>query len=121
MSAEENKVLVRQFVAAADRLDFDQARACLSPEIVVHLAGAPAPLDFATFFKFGQMWHTAFPDEQTSFEEQVAEGDKVVSRMTSTATGIRPLRESAICCIVGKESALLDHVTASVCIPLDHC
>ena len=86
MSIEENKALVRQFVAAADRLDFEQATACLSPSVVVHMAGVPTPLDFASFFQFGQMWHNAFPDEQTRFEEQIAEGDKVVSRMTSTAT-----------------------------------
>jgi predicted ester cyclase len=58
----------------------------LSPDLIVHLAGAPGPLDLATFFQFGQMWHAAFPDEQTVFENQIAEGDKVVSRMTSTAT-----------------------------------
>lgn len=86
MSTEENKLLVRQFVAAADRQDFDQAASLLSPSIVVHLAGAPGPLDFPSFFQFGQMWHVAFPDEQTVFDEQIAEGDKVVSRMTSTAT-----------------------------------
>ena len=39
-----------------------------------------------TFFQVGQMWHAAFPDEQTVFDDQIAEGDKVVSRMTSTAT-----------------------------------
>jgi steroid delta-isomerase-like uncharacterized protein len=86
MSTEQNKALVRQFVAAADRQDFDRAAACLSPDLVVHLAGAPRPLDFPTFFQFGQMWHAAFPDEQTVFDDQVAEGDKVVSQMTATAT-----------------------------------
>ena len=86
MSAEENKALVRRFVAAADRQDFEQASACLSPNMVVHMASMPTPLDFPTFFQFGQAWHAAFPDERTVFEEQLAEGDKVVSRMTSTAT-----------------------------------
>ena len=50
MSAEENKALVRDFVAAADRLDFERASALLAPEVVVHLAGAPGPMDFPTFF-----------------------------------------------------------------------
>jgi predicted ester cyclase len=86
MSAEENKALVRRFVAAADRLDFDEARRCLSPTLTVHLGGMPGPLDFPTFFSFGQAWHAAFPDEHTTFDNQIAEGDKVVSRMTSTAT-----------------------------------
>jgi steroid delta-isomerase-like uncharacterized protein len=87
MSIEQNKVLVRQFVEAADKHDFATATTCLSPDdLKVHMAGVPQPLDYETFLQFGQMWHSAFPDEQTAFEDQVAEGDKVVSRMTSTAT-----------------------------------
>ena len=86
MSTGANKQLIRDFVAAADRLDFESASACLSPNVVVHLAGAPGPLDFPTYFQMGQMWHSAFPDEQTEFENQVAEGDRVASRMVSIAT-----------------------------------
>lgn len=85
MSAEQNKAIVRQFVAAADKRDFEAATKFISPNVVVHIGGGPA-LDFATFFQFGQMYHAAFPDEVTVFEDQIAEGDKVVSRMTSTAT-----------------------------------
>jgi steroid delta-isomerase-like uncharacterized protein len=83
---EENKAVVRRFVAAADRSDFEEARRCLSPDITVHIGGMPGPLDLATFFEFGQGWHSAFPDEETTFEDQIAEDDKVVSRMTSRAT-----------------------------------
>ena len=86
MSPEENKALIRSFIAAADRLDFDEATKCLSPDITVHLGGMQGPLDLAAFFEFGQAWHSAFPDEQTTFEDQIAENDKVVSRMTSRAT-----------------------------------
>ncbi len=86
MSAEENKALIRRFVAAADKLNFEEAKRCLSPDVAVHIGGAPGPLDFATFFQFAQAWHSAFPDEQTTFEDQIAEGDRVVSRMTARAT-----------------------------------
>lgn len=85
MSAE-TKVLIRRFVAAADRSDFEEATGYLSPDITVHIGGMPEPLDLNTFFRFGQAWHSAFPDEETTFEDQIAEGDKVVSRMTSRAT-----------------------------------
>jgi predicted ester cyclase len=71
---EENKALARHFVAAADRSDFEEATRCLSPEIIVHIGGMPGPLDLATFFQFGQAWHSAFPDEETTFEDQIAEG-----------------------------------------------
>jgi steroid delta-isomerase-like uncharacterized protein len=87
MSTEQNKMLVRRFVEAVDKQDFVAATACLATEALkVHIAGVPHPLDYETFLQFGQMWHAAFPDEQTTFEDQVAEGDKVVSRMASTAT-----------------------------------
>ena len=86
MSAAETKRIVRELVAAADRRDFDRAMGYLSPQVVVHLAGVPAPLGLQEFFQFGQAWHGAFPDEQTAFDDQIAEGDRVVSRMTSTAT-----------------------------------
>ena len=86
MSLEANKALVREFVAAADQLDFERVSACLSSDVRVHLPGMPGPLDFPTFFQFGQMWHAACPDERTTFDDQIAEGDRVVSRMTSTAT-----------------------------------
>src|SRR5262249_55283413 len=86
MTTKDSKTMVREFVAAADKQDFERAASFVSGDVVVHLAGAPGPLDFPTFFQFGQMWHAAFPDEQTRFEDQIVEGDKVVSRMTSTAT-----------------------------------
>lgn len=86
MSTEENKALIRRFVEAADRSDFEEATKCLSPDIVVHMGGMPGALDLDTFFRFGQAWHSAFPDEKTTFEDQIAAGDKVVSRMSSRAT-----------------------------------
>ncbi|MBI3943609.1 MAG: ester cyclase [Chloroflexi bacterium] len=86
MSTEQNKAIIRQFVAAADKGNIDGAAAYLAPELKVHMAGAPGPLDRATFLQFGTKYHTAFPDELTIFEDQIAEGDTVVSRMTSTVT-----------------------------------
>lgn len=86
MTTEEKKAIVRRFVAEADKGNIDGAAAYLAPDLVVHMGGAPGPLDRATFLQFGQMWHTAFPDEQSTFEHQVAEDDKVVSRIRSTAT-----------------------------------
>jgi steroid delta-isomerase-like uncharacterized protein len=86
LSTEENKALIRLFVEAADRSDFEEATKCLSPDAAVRIGGMPGALDLAAFFRFGQAWHSAFPDEETTFEDQIAEGDKVVSRMTSRAT-----------------------------------
>jgi predicted ester cyclase len=86
MSIEQNKALIREFVETADQGDIGAAGEYLAPNLVVHMAGAPGPLDRATFLQFGKIYHSAFPDEQTLFEDQVAEGDIVVSRLASTAT-----------------------------------
>jgi predicted ester cyclase len=83
---EQNKAVIREFVARADKGDIEGAGAFVAPNAIIHLAGAPGPLDRATFLQFGAMYHSAFPDEQTTFQDQLAEGDKVVSRLASTAT-----------------------------------
>ncbi len=92
MQPEKNRALIHRFVAAADRSDFEEATRCLSPDIAVHIGGMPGPLNLDTFLEFGQGWHSAFPDERTTFEDQIAEGDKVVTRMTSRATHLGELQ-----------------------------
>ncbi len=78
MSVEEHKALVRRF--------FD--------EIVNGGNFAVADEIFASTFPGGlepikataSMWRTAFPDLQISIEAMIAEGDKVVARLTIRGT-----------------------------------
>ena len=86
MSAEENKALVRRFVeefwnegnmSAADEL--------MAPDAQIHLpTGEVVNPDEAK--SFAATWRESFPDWHSTFEELVAEGDRVAERWTGRGT-----------------------------------
>jgi len=89
MSAEDNKARVRRFfeefwnqknLAAAD--DF------IAATHVDHTPGSPPglPPGPAGFKQFGSVYFTAFPDLRVIIEDQVAEGEMVVTRWTTHGT-----------------------------------
>lgn len=86
MSAE-NKAVVRRFFHLFNQGDFETiGQELLSPEIVVHFPGMPGPLNLEGFRQVGLMFRSAFPDIQDTVEDQLADGDKVVTRITSRGT-----------------------------------
>jgi steroid delta-isomerase-like uncharacterized protein len=76
MSTEQNKAIVRRY------FEGDHAADVLSPDLQVHMPGAPAPLNRETFLQEMSVFSTAFSDGNAVVEDQVAEGDKVVTRIT---------------------------------------
>jgi steroid delta-isomerase-like uncharacterized protein len=86
MSIEQNKAVVRRFFEASDADDQAAFDEVLAPDLVVHYPGAPGPLDRATFLQMGNMMLAAFSERQYTVEDQVAEGDKVATRLTWRAT-----------------------------------
>jgi steroid delta-isomerase-like uncharacterized protein len=86
MSAEENKALVERFVeefwnegnmSAADEL--------MAPNAKIHLpSGEVVNPDEAK--GFAARWRESFPDWHSTFEELVAEGDRVAERWTGRGT-----------------------------------
>jgi steroid delta-isomerase-like uncharacterized protein len=88
MSTEQNKALVRHMVEEVfNRGNMDQLDELLAPDFVEHEELPPGipPGREAPKALFG-MLHSAFPDFQATIEDIVAEGDKVVIRMTWTGT-----------------------------------
>jgi steroid delta-isomerase-like uncharacterized protein len=88
MSAEENKALVRRVFEEgwnAGNLDlFDEADA---PDYVLHDPSVPEDVRGVEGVKrFASMYLRAFPDLHFTVEDQVAEGEKVATRWTSSAT-----------------------------------
>ena len=86
MSAEENKALVRRFVeefwnegtaAAADELMAIDAAIHMPTGEVVNLDGLKS---------FAGTFRGAFPDWHSTFEELIAEGDRVAERWTGRGT-----------------------------------
>ena len=86
MSVEENKALVRRFVeefwnegnvAAADELMAIDAEIHMPTGEVVDPGGLKG---------FAAWWRNSFPDWHSTFEELIAEGDKVAERWTGRGT-----------------------------------
>jgi predicted ester cyclase len=85
MSIESNKAVVREFREAMEAGDFDRAMAAFDPSAVIHMAGAPDPLSLDGFRQFADLMLPAFSDSSSTVEDMIAEGDKVVSRITFRA------------------------------------
>jgi steroid delta-isomerase-like uncharacterized protein len=83
MSAEENKTLARRSWESVENPDsLDEV---YTPDVVWHnpegdIQGIEQAKQFVTMFK------TAFPDMSATVEDVIAEGDKVVTRVTLRGT-----------------------------------
>jgi steroid delta-isomerase-like uncharacterized protein len=88
MSTEENKAIVRRVndeVWSAGHLDvIDEL---IADDFVATVVGAPEQIRGPQGFReFVLMYRTAFPDLRITVDEQVAEGETVVTRWTATGT-----------------------------------
>ena len=96
MSAQENKALVRRFVEEF----WNQGNTATADELMVVDAAIHMPtgetLNLDELKNFASAWREAFPDWHSSFEELLAEGERVAERWTGRGThrgelqGIRP-------------------------------
>ena len=81
--SQENKELVRTWVEALSRHDVDTMLHLVTDDFVNNSSsnqgreGVRAEVDF---------WLSAFPDASVSIEDLIAEGDRVVARLTSRGT-----------------------------------
>lgn len=89
-STENNKTIVREFIEGL-RADLAGIDAVCDPGLVAHLPGNPAPADRDGFKGFAALLYSAFPDLAHTVEDQIAEGDRVVSRVTVRGTQQGPL------------------------------
>jgi steroid delta-isomerase-like uncharacterized protein len=91
MTAEENKALVRRFVeefwnqgntSAADEL--------MAGDVEIHMPTGDT-VDLDELKGFNGRWRESFPDWHSTFEELVAEGDRVAERWTGRGTHLGEL------------------------------
>jgi steroid delta-isomerase-like uncharacterized protein len=84
----ENKALVRRaFEAGWNTGNLDLFDETTAPEYVLHDPSVPEDVRGVEGVKrFASMYLQAFPDLRFTIEDQLAEGDKVVTRWTSSAT-----------------------------------
>ncbi len=89
MSTEDNKALSRRlFQEFWDQKNLAVADELLAANYVDHTPGHPPGLPPGPegFKQFASLYFTALPDIRLTIEDQVAEGDKVVTRWTSHGT-----------------------------------
>ncbi len=85
MSTDENKAISRRWREELDQGNWAVLDAYLSRDFGLHMPGSP-PQDQAGMKDVLTMIYGAFPDFHTTFEDLVAEGDKVALRMTFSGT-----------------------------------
>ena len=93
MSAEENKALARRVLEEIfNNGNLDLADELIAPDYVDHDPAMPEDIRGPEGFEeYVSAYRTAFPDIHIEIEDQIAEGDKVVTRWTGTGTHEREL------------------------------
>ncbi|MDQ3929917.1 MAG: ester cyclase [Chloroflexota bacterium] len=91
MPAEENKATSHRFFELYSSGNFDGASQLVAEDVIVHGFPGLQP-GRANYRQVGQMFAGAFPDHQSIVEDQVAEGDRVVTRTTFRGTHMADLQ-----------------------------
>lgn len=88
MSAETNKALVRREFEEmfCQGGNLDAAGEFYSPDYVLHEPTSGDVRGVEAARQFAATYREAFPDLQTAIEDQLAEGDRVVSRFSGKGT-----------------------------------
>jgi predicted ester cyclase len=82
----QNKAIVRTYTGLTNARDLEAAFAHFSPGIVDHAVPLGMPPGIAGTRLFFNMLFMAFPDLHATIDDLIAEGDKVVDRMTCEGT-----------------------------------
>ena len=90
MNTEANKTLARSYLSALDRHDIDAAVALVTPDLVNHTA-IPEAQGAEGMRRILAKMHKAFPDQRLTCDDVIAEGDRVVCRVTTRGTHTGPL------------------------------
>ena len=86
MSIAENKAIDRRYAdEVLDQGKLDVIDEICTPDYVGHVPGMP-PMDRAGDKQLIGMLHAAFPDLRCTMDDQIAEGDRVVHRLTCRGT-----------------------------------
>ncbi len=85
MSTEQNKAISRRWREESDKGNWSIAEEFISPNFVMHMPGIPS-LNAEAALHMLKVFYAAFPDARHTFEDFVAEGDKVALRFTFSGT-----------------------------------
>src|SRR5918993_984943 len=102
MSAEENRALARRFLEIRGKGDLDAIEQMMSPDFVDHTLAPGQEPDREGYMRQVAEYAAAFSHLTYTIEDQVAGGDKVVTRFTVSGTHDR--RELRGVAPTGKEA-----------------
>ena len=108
--SEENKALIRRWAEEFDKKNFAKVEEMATPSATFYYPGSE-PWNREAQLDFFKAFSAAFPDHQHTMDEQIAEGDKVVTRFTLRGThngdlqGIAPTGKQ-----VTIEMTMIDHM-----------
>ncbi len=82
MTTEQNKAIVRHFYEAFATNDQAALKEVLAPDLEAYSHGPAGPQNREVHLQGISQWHAAFSETHFTIEEQIAEGDKVATRVT---------------------------------------
>jgi steroid delta-isomerase-like uncharacterized protein len=85
MSTEENKAVIRRFFAALDEQQPDAVTDLLAPDYRLHFDSNPE-MDRQAGIGFFAAFLAAFPDIRHEVQDQLAQGDRVATRIVVRGT-----------------------------------
>ena len=86
MTTEQNKAVIRKFAELINAKNLDAALALFSPDFIDHTPQVGLPSGIEGVRMFFNMQFAAFPDGYVTSLDMIAEGDKVVHRMSGEGT-----------------------------------
>lgn len=90
MSTEINKLATRRFHEGFDKGDFAAMEAVISADVRSYYPGAEDGVGFDGFKATGQAFIDAFSQSRSLIQDQVAEGDRVATRLEWSAVHTAP-------------------------------
>ena len=84
MSTEQNKAIARRFYEEFN--NWEKVSSLLAPDYISYVTGASGPLSKDQHAAMARLAMAAFPDLKLTIHEQIAEGDKVLTRLTAAGT-----------------------------------
>jgi steroid delta-isomerase-like uncharacterized protein len=79
---EQNKVIVRHNYETADKNDLTTFSEQLAPDLVLHYPGMTGPLNREALLQMMNVMFSGLSQRQHVFKDQIAEDDKVATRVT---------------------------------------
>jgi steroid delta-isomerase-like uncharacterized protein len=86
MTLEQNKAVVRRFYEAFGKNDLDAVEDVLATDAKVYAHSGAIPQSREEMLQGIRRWYQAFAESHYAIEEQLAEGDRVATRVTFRST-----------------------------------